>query len=892
MYKFIILFLIFLFNLQAIELSNDEVNFIKTHKTINVANEIDWIPYDYFENNQPKGYVVDYTKLIFRKIGIEPIFITDTWQNLLKKYSNKQIDVFPVLGLSDERIKLFDFTKSYINQELSIVTKNTRFDIINIDDLSGQKIAMVKNWNLTKVIKNNYPKIDVIEYDTLEKVFDSIKDNYTDATIQNELISNYNIDKTYYDSLKISSKITVKDFDEKLYMGVSKDLKPLTSILNKVISEITIDEVKSLKAKWFNLEKKINFTQKELEFIEKKTIKIAFMDKWAPINFVENNKAYGLGYDFWKYIADKANIKAKLIIKENFSDALTEIKEKTSDIIIATSRTSDREKYAIFTDTFYKVPIGIATLQDKNFIPNPSALIGKKVGVGKNYTSYKLLSKQYPQINFIFFNNIKEGLELLSNNSVYAVVDNMSVLVHNLEKYAYSNIKISGTTGIDFNLQMMIRDDYDILQSIINKVLSTMNPNDKKNIYNKWSNLEYEKAFDYTVLWKYFLPLILIILLILYKNRQLVLYQRELKDTKGELENTLKTFRSLVNLTIEGIVILNKNEIIYYNDEILKIFDIDSKKLINTSFNDFFVLNDNYTFEDMIKNSNSETLEILGLKKLQTKFPILIKSKNVIFENKQSTILSIIDMSEIKDKENLLIQQSKMASLGEMIGNIAHQWRQPLSLISTAASGIKIQKEFDQLDDKFFYETIDNITNTTKFLSQTIDDFQNYLKDDKIKKYFDINDSIKKILNIIKTSFINHSINVILDLENDLSINSYENELNQVFLNIFNNSKDALLNIHNENRYLYIKSYKKNQKIIIEIIDNAGGIDESIIDKIFEPYFTTKHKSQGTGLGLYMTHNIVTSSMNGEIEVINTNHIFENKVFNNCTKVKIILPIS
>ena len=280
------------------------------------------------------------------------------------------------------------------------------------------------------------------------------------------------------------------------------------------------------------------------------------------------------------------------------------------------------------------------------------------------------------------------------------------------------------------------------------------------------------------------------------------------------------------------------------------------------------------------------------MKDFKVKFPILIKSKKVIFENKLSIILSIIDMSEIKNKENLLIQQSKMASLGEMIGNIAHQWRQPLSLISTAASGMKIQKEFNQLDDETFNSTLNSITNTTMFLSQTIDVFQNYLKEDKDKKEFDVNSSINKILTIIKSSFINHSIDVILNLEEDLFINNYENELNQALLNILNNAKDALVEINKEKRFIHMKSYKTNKEIIIEIIDNAGGVKEEIIDKIFEPYFTTKHKSQGTGLGLYMTHKIITSSMNGDIKITNTKHTFNDKTFDKCALVKITFPLS
>ena len=121
------------------------------------------------------------------------------------------------------------------------------------------------------------------------------------------------------------------------------------------------------------------------------------------------------------------------------------------------------------------------------------------------------------------------------------------------------------------------------------------------------------------------------------------------------------------------------------------------------------------------------------------------------------------------------------------------------------------------------------------------------------------------------------------------------NEISSVYWgsnNILNNAKDALIDSNKENRYIHIKSYKTNKEIIIEIIDNAGGIKEEIINKIFEPYFTTKHKSQGTGLGLYMTHKIITSSMNGDIKITNTKHTFKDKHFDKCALVKITFPLS
>jgi two-component system, NarL family, sensor histidine kinase EvgS len=426
MYKFLLLFF-FLYNLLFSNTINQNINnnftieeqeFINNHKTLILANENDWIPLDYNENNEAKGYAIDYIKLIFSKIGIEPIFVNDSWGNLISKFKNNEIDVFPILGYSKKREEIFNFTNSFYTQEFSIITKINKFDFINIDDLSGKKVAMARNWNTTKLLKENYKKINIVEFDTLDEIFESIKNNECDATIQSSLVANYFINLNYSDSLKILTKVNINNVDNKLYIGVKKEFPILVDIINKAINKVSLSEVDALNNKWLNDKKNISFSQKEIDFIENKVVNIAFTDNWAPINFVEKNKAYGLGYDFWEYIADKANLKTNIITKKSFSDALESIKNKSSDIIVATSSTIDREKYALFSDIYYKAPIGIATLQDKNYIPDPSYLLGKKIGVGKNYTAYKILQKEYPTMEFVFVNNIEEGLSLLSNNEI------------------------------------------------------------------------------------------------------------------------------------------------------------------------------------------------------------------------------------------------------------------------------------------------------------------------------------------------------------------------------------------------------------------------------------------------------------------------------------------
>ncbi|NQY52249.1 MAG: GHKL domain-containing protein, partial [Campylobacteraceae bacterium] len=232
----------------------------------------------------------------------------------------------------------------------------------------------------------------------------------------------------------------------------------------------------------------------------------------------------------------------------------------------------------------------------------------------------------------------------------------------------------------------------------------------------------------------------------------------------------------------------------------------------------------------------------------------------------------------IKDnnkQHEIMAQQAKMAAMGEMIGNIAHQWRQPLSSITTAASGIKLQKEYNLLTDEILLDSLDNISESAQYLSKTIDDFRDFYNTNKNLVDFSIKETIFKSLKLVKAGLKNKNIQIITEVE-EVTFKGLQNEFIQVFLNIINNAKDELEKLPDDSkRYIFINVYKKDNKIYIKIKDNAKGIRKKIISRIFEPYFTTKHQSQGTGIGLYMSSEIVEKHMKGTLSVKNEEYIYE-----------------
>ena len=235
---------------------------------------------------------------------------------------------------------------------------------------------------------------------------------------------------------------------------------------------------------------------------------------------------------------------------------------------------------------------------------------------------------------------------------------------------------------------------------------------------------------------------------------------------------------------------------------------------------------------------------------------------------------------QMRNQHQIILEQKKMVALGEMIGNIAHQWRQPLAVISAAAGGLRLYKEHDLLTDQLFESSLETISNTTQYLSKTIDDFRDFIKGDDKKVVFDLSQNIEKCLEIEKAILNRHNINVIKDFVDGIKLYNFENGLLQCLINIINNAKDAMENIDEDDRFLSITTKKiDNTHIKIAIVDSGGGVNENVITKIFEPYFTTKHQSQGTGLGLHMTYNIITDAMGGKISVENKTVSFEGKTY-------------
>ena len=389
---------------------------------------------------------------------------------------------------------------------------------------------------------------------------------------------------------------------------------------------------------------------------------------------------------------------------------------------------------------------------------------------------------------------------------------------------------------------------------------------------------------------------------------KLMATQNSLRDSLSELKNSRKLLQNIIDSVPASVfwkdknnVYVGANKFFLHDAKCEKQEDIIGKTDYEMPWKDTeaskYISDDNSIMKSGIARLQIEETQTNEKNELIK----VLTSKVPLFDinNKVIGILGIyIDITEkekiaeeLFQKDKLLAQQSKMASMGEMIENIAHQWRQPLSFILTSATGIRLKNDYECLDSMFLKESLVGIENTVNHLNKTIDDFRNYFKPDKEAKFFKIELVVDNVFSLVESKLKNKLIKIVKNIE-DVKAFGFENEFIQVLLNIINNSIDELEKIKSENKLIFVKAKEievcgsevsknvsKCKCIEIKICDNAGGIPKHIIKKVFDAYFTTKAEDKGTGIGLYMSKEMIKKHMNGSITVENKIFTHENKEY-------------
>jgi len=332
----------------------------------------------------------------------------------------------------------------------------------------------------------------------------------------------------------------------------------------------------------------VNLTKEEKQYISSHVVKCITTATWAPFNTYKNGRLAGISVDFWKLVKQRLNLKSKCIIADTWPDVIEAIKYKKADITLGTDITPEKEKFAIFTKPYAVFPIAIATRNDVGFIGSMLFLKNKTIAVGKNYTVAHLLKTHFPNFKIIEVQNTNEALKLVSESKAYAAIDIMPVLIYNINKYAYANLKIAGKTPWKFEMRFMLSNNNIPLKNAIDKVIDTISEDQKKEIYKKWIHVTYQEGYTLQQILYIICAALIIIAFLIFWILKLSKEIKKRKKIEAELKK-LSTFDTLTGIfnryKIDNAL---KKQISYakrYNTPLSIIFfDIDHFKKINDTY--------------------------------------------------------------------------------------------------------------------------------------------------------------------------------------------------------------------------------------------------------------------------------------------------------------------
>ena len=355
----------------------------------------------------------------------------------------------------------------------------------------------------------------------------------------------------------------------------------------------------------------------------------------------------------------------------------------------------------------------------------------------------------------------------------------------------------------------------------------------------------------------------------------------ELEKQNTKLVNSVENFQTLLDTTMEMIIITDKNKLIVdINRAGVDLLLASSKEeLIGRRLPEFIDEKDKQKLNDILHKGSEEPTELKMRKIGGEVFPTLANSKNVFQKGKSLRIITMQDLTLIQQRERILLEQTRMAQMGEMLSMIAHQWRQPLGAISSAIFGIQTKLATGKFDGQESNEELYKYLNTkhkrineyVQFLSTTIDDFRNFFKPDKKKELLMFESPIGRALKIVETSLSSKGIDIGYTFNVNENVEMFQNEIMQVVLNIIKNSEDNFLERETKEPKIRIETNKMPAHYEIKISDNGGGIPDHIIANVFDPYFSTKDEKNGSGLGLYMSKMMIEEHSGGLLQVENTN---------------------
>ena len=489
-------------------------------------------------------------QLIAEKAGLKVEFTQGpTWSDLLRKLRSGNIDVIPAIYATDKRRHYAAFTSGYFSQPSVIVVKHSNHDINDFSDLSGKRIAGVRDFAISDMLERDYPDIHLKTYASVTDCLKAVAIGDVDAYIDSIGLVAFSLDNNFVPNLRVIGDVKLPGLSNPpLHMGVIKGNDILLSILNKGLASVTEQEKQRLSKKWLTLseyEKRLIFTSEQARWIRQHpTIKVGLDPNYPPYSFVTKNGKYaGIIVDFLTLLGQKTGIEFTIVPGLQWQDMLNGIKNKSLDMGAPIVQTVERNEHMIFSPPFIAAPLVIMTRSDNNDIRSAGDLYGKKIALVKGYSSSARVARENPGVVKQWVETPLEGLQAVSTGHADAFIGVVGVNIYLSQQHGINNLQVSGTYDLNFDGQRFaIRSDWSQLAVLIDKALDSITPAQRNEIHNRWIQIPDTRRIDYRLLWQVVvICFVIVVIMYLYIRRLL----QEIRQRKRAEQNLIHGLQQL-----------------------------------------------------------------------------------------------------------------------------------------------------------------------------------------------------------------------------------------------------------------------------------------------------------------------------------------------------------
>ena len=480
-----------------VSLTQKEKKWLSQHPVIRVSNETDYPPFDFVENGRPAGFSIDYLNLIARRAGLRLEYVPDTLENLVEKAKKREIDILHTVFYTSNRESYLSFTEPYKSVLNVIYARDDISGVNSLSDLKGKRVMLPRGDTIAELLPKLVPDAVFVFTDSYETILKWISFGKADATVMDSAVANYLIRKNTLTNVKPAAEadIPAGDRDPRYRLAVRKDWPELRSILQKTMDTISRDEMAKLETRWFGLadlkkKRSVKLTTEETAWLNNHPVIRVHNEKdWPPFNYFEYESPRGLSIDYMNLLAEELGLKIEYKTGPSWNEFLDMIKNKRLDVMLNIVKTTDREKYLLYTPPYIRNPNVIVSTSKKPY-DTISQLYGKTVAIPRGYYQEEILAKSFPQIKLLPVKDALSGLKAVSFGKAVATLGEQAVLEYVINRNMITGLKISGEIDIGnpdlANLHIGIRNDWPLLQSALKKAMTGVTPQQMIRIQQKW----------------------------------------------------------------------------------------------------------------------------------------------------------------------------------------------------------------------------------------------------------------------------------------------------------------------------------------------------------------------------------------------------------------------